>query len=1100
MNDLHDFIVSYPSYSNENFSEIMGRKLEFRELEGIESNKPNINEPFFYNYQILVSRWWSPWTNNRIGLLRWDPGSGKTRGSLAFSLMWSKNSSHKKTLILANSDIIYKAFDDEIIDYNKYDPELKGIIFKQGTKRHGKTISQSKYVMKQGFQRTSIIKLMSSLNKKLEDRNKRGLKPIELHDLIREIYSDYVIIIDEAHVVRKSESKKYKKTYEDTIQFLDAIRDICPILLMTATPVVNTWEDVFSIIGLLHNPEKRKQMEKEVKQIDIITNPSRFSEITDLVIKYSKGLISDRKAESLVPAKVPLPSPYSQNSKSTIFTIYYSDNKQVKLSDINLLPFFMSEYQTKYTSILEFKDSNEENENIFSSTLQSKKSNFYGPLRLSYDFAFPIRENGKEIKTDSLVVYDTTTKKYQPSNEATIVYTIKDEDGSEIDEEEEIFKIKWLDANQSGDRYEMWKEIFHKKEDVKFPSLDSGLGKYSIKYASLIWLLKYHPDLQNKAGFVHTLWVETGTKLLAASLNSNNWEQYTGDTILSEPARDKYGNIKYRFAILDGNVKRDAINKIIATFNSDANRYGDILRIFIGSRKSGVSINLINGRFFFELSSDFNKSVRIQSEGRVFRAKSLLWAESQGLPRNVFTADIVALPSIPYFDLNDPEMDNYTKEQLEQIQPFVDAYNRYHNDIGNGIIKQENYISPVDDSGISYNINPATYELRMYGWAENKDEYGRKIMAALKTASVENIIKMSIDDKQPIDSRTFSLLYGKDKRKNIKGNIMYNIPNFWELELDPKNMDIMRSVAELVSDHKCINNRYGIPKPLQSYSNVITTSLDLQLTSSLLSGGSSMGDLSLIYQKNLFLKDSKVIYSKNTYDRFMNILRNLPSDRIDFYFQFSSDDTLDCKIIGLEFSLVLPTDMPTEDKKLLESRKNLILSLYQDYWTVYEDDKIVHSLWYAIKSASQSSKFGISTESKLKTRFIYYQTEKGKNIADNIWKYFPTQAIERVYHSYFIEKIQKKENIVKENCIRKGLKSFVHFSLNNGTLLLRSVFDTDLRKQTQKQISLNNQNEDIDKILGMTWFQIQKKYGGNNQKFLNDVFSTCEKLNIMIIR
>lgn len=1095
MNDLHDFIVSYPSYDDENFSEIMGRKLEFRELEGMESNKPNTREPFFYNYQILVSRWWSPWTNNRIGLLRWDPGSGKTRGSLAFSLMWSKNSSHKKTLILANSDIIYKAFDDEIIDYNKYDPELKGIIFKQGTKRHGKTISQSKYVMKQGFQRTSIIKLMSSLKKKLDDRNRRGLKPIELRDLIRELYSDYVIIVDEAHVVRKSESKKYKITYEGTVEFLDAVRDICPILLMTATPVVNTWEDIFSTLGLLHDPVTRRQMENEVKEINVEKDPSRFSEITDLVIKYSKGLVSDRKAESLVPDKIPLPSPYSRDGKSTKFTIYYADNTQVELSDINLLPFFMSEYQSAYTSKLEYKDISDlsEEEDVFFSALGKKKSIFYGPLRLAYDFAFPINENGEEIKSDVLVIYDSTTKKYQPSTQATILY--RDDNGERV---EEVFKIKWEDADQNEDRYAMWSSVFPNEKQVKFPSLDSGLGKYSIKYANLIWLLKYHPDLQEKAGFIHTLWVETGTKLLAASLNSNGWEQYTGDAILSESAKDKSGNIKYRFAILDGTVKRDSINKIIATFNSDANRKGEILRVIIGSRKSGISINLINGRFFFELSSDFNKSVRIQSEGRVFRAKSLLWAESQGLPRNIVTADIVALPSIPYYSPNDEY------EEEEEVNRYIDAYNQYHDDIDSGIIRQKNYITPVilgpNDTEISWNVNPATLEVRLYGYAEKKDEYGRKIMTALKTASIENIIKMSIDDNQPIDSRTYSLLYGKDKRENIKGNIAYNIPKYWELELDPKNMDIMRSVAELVSDHKCVNNRYGMPKPLQSYSNVITTSLDLQLTSSLLSGGSSMGDLSLIYQKNLFLNDSKVIYSKDSYSRFINVLKNSPSDRIDFYFHFSASNAIDCKIIGLEFSLVLPTDMPLEDKKLLELKKNMILSLYQDYWTVYEDDKIVHCIWYVANTGSQSSKFGISSDSKLKTRFIYYQTEKDKNVADNIWKYFPTKAIERVYHSYFIEKIQKKENIIKDNCIRKGLKNFVHFSLGDSRLRLRSVFDTDLRKQTQDQISLQIPNEDIEKILGISWPQIQKKYGNNDRKFLIDVFSICEKENIMIIR
>ena len=725
MSDTHQFIVHYPSRDDPNYIQEMGRKLEFRDLLLLKDPaSPSEDDPFFYNYQMLVGRWWGPWTNNRVGLLRWDPGSGKTRGAFIWALMHMKYSGYKKAIFISNSDIILRAIEDEVIKYNNYDSELDKRTYKQGRRAHGKTIGKSRYIKKQGFERYNISAFMNGVRSQYNEMKDKGYDG-SLEDYIRMTFKNYVIIVDEIHGLRSS--TKEKKQYTDIITFLDAIRDICPMLFMTATPIVNTWRDIFSIIGMMHGPDVRAKIKSEIKDIDTYTTNERdIQKIRDLVYTYSRGLVSDRRSTGVVPKKIALPGPYNFNANGSIkySIVNYGDEDEQRI-DIkeNIFPLFMSEYQTEYTSRMESNDGldnqtiNTEAPKILTKLSDAEESskgitletgnNLYMDLRIAYDFAFPyeLDENGVSVPMEAkdLVYQDSTTHQYFPTNKAII----RQSDMTE----ENIFLVSWRDATKS--EREAWNNalINHyqlhgiKKgdyqyilfgQDMKLPDTTTGLGKYSIKNAYLIWMMKYHPLLQDIPGFVHTFWVKTGVRLIGASLNTNGWEQYIGNEPIDRPAYDSDERVIPRFAIIDGKTKPTHITRIIEAFNSPQNRDGSILRIVLGSKKSGVSISLTNGQFFIELSPDFNKATRIQSEGRVFRANSLAWMRELGLPRQVFTADIIALPSI----LVDDEVGQEINDE-------------YISDIQSGLIKNKDYdIVRVEDEKSGnvrqYTINPVT--------------------------------------------------------------------------------------------------------------------------------------------------------------------------------------------------------------------------------------------------------------------------------------------------------------------------------------------------------------------------------------------------------
>jgi hypothetical protein len=88
-------------------------------------------------------------------------------------------------------------------------------------------------------------------------------------DYIRLHYKDYNFIFDEVHTLRRTSEDKSR--YRDTITLIDAVRDICPVLLLTATPIVDKWKDIFSIVGMMYPPDVREELYRQIDPIPVYT-------------------------------------------------------------------------------------------------------------------------------------------------------------------------------------------------------------------------------------------------------------------------------------------------------------------------------------------------------------------------------------------------------------------------------------------------------------------------------------------------------------------------------------------------------------------------------------------------------------------------------------------------------------------------------------------------------------------------------------------------------------------------------------------------------------------------------------------------------------
>lgn len=1057
--DLADFIVHYPipdpDSNEDDYSRIMGAKREFREL----ASNPNRDFPddsFFRNYQMLIGRWMAPWTNNRSILVRWDPGVGKTRAALSFALMWQKYSAHKNILLLSDSDIIHKALKDEVVNYNKYDEELNKKKYAQGPKGQGRSIKQTRFVNKQGFMLRTIKRFMHDELKDLFEVNNIRLDSrrnkeeshrkliLENKDAlvarIRKKYATFVIVVDEAHTLRYTGDTK--QNYEYLMIFLDAVRDICPILEMTATPVVNSWKDVFSIIGMLYPEPIRKEILASVEGLpDVINTEDSFlmeqvDNALDTLMRYAKDKVSYRNAEGVVPKKIYFPPSTSivNPRPNGLYHLVRSENSQP--ADVNFIyPVFMSLYQTYAVAVKEYAArgqldlQNEEEIDEFTKELNQQTS-FYLDARLAYDFVKPL-----EISDITTLVNDENGK-YSPSTNATITL--------ENGESDQVFKL----------------EYFNGQID-----LEKGLGKYSIKIATVIDMLNRNPTFKNMAGYIHTLWVANGIKMIAAALVANGWEQYTGKETIS-------AGQKPRFAIIQGGTKDTPINKIIQTFNSEKNRNGSILRVILGSKKSGISISLTNAQFFFEMSADFNKSTNIQSQGRVFRTDSLTWK----IPREVITLNIVALP--------------YGSNTLSDINQGVIRDQAYYLDQDGNIITADQVDNfPEEEVSKFTELNPFTIEIWMQYLSEIKAVAGERVMNILREASIEETIKKSIQEGIPIDDSTDALMYNGYKTQEYKKDIIYDIQQQWISHINIDNMYQMRGVAELISSNTMALTRYGMPRPVQTYGSVATG-----FSSSGCQGSICL--LSQIYDSTFFLTTSRSSYMQDKILDAIRFIANAPDDKYGFAQYICRPTIADFKIIALELALAMHTSIPKDQVEIFNKKRLLILDLFSNFWNAYGNNRIVHCLWYGIKHNSQLMKEGINSIAMGQTRVIIY--DKDTNQAVNEWHYIENAEDESVYLSSIASSITDKERNIIAKAMDIGY--YIHLSVADGGIRLRKISFGDKRQSTLPSVRDFANASITSKILGIPEGEVSLKYQGKQQQLEQDVYLAAMEKGLLIIR
>lgn len=385
---LQDFLIGYPDYTNNNdmfniyddtVQHTYYRKTEFNEnkLDITESLDDTLEYPKLLKDQKFVSRFLSPMTLNDFLLVIGKVGTGKTIKAIAVSeIAQSLNFKLKKTLVLVKGESIERNFKEQLANvYNpfKYLPKNYNLLTVDEKIRRMNKLIEENYEFHTFITFTKHLKTLTP-------------------ELIKKIYSDRIIIIDEAHNLRLQDNvNKELKVYETIHKFLHTITNK-KLLLLTGTPMKDKADEISTLLNLGLPLDKQLPIGKEFykKYFDdtkLINTNSLLKKFRGY-ISYIRGMETDSIRQ-------------------------YLGNINGDMTKINTVISEMSNFQT--TNYLKFYNTEKgisiSTDNLIDDEEYDEISGFYDKSRQSSIWIFPDGSTGKE-GFDKYVLYDKTNKSY----------------------------------------------------------------------------------------------------------------------------------------------------------------------------------------------------------------------------------------------------------------------------------------------------------------------------------------------------------------------------------------------------------------------------------------------------------------------------------------------------------------------------------------------------------------------------------------------------------------------------------------------------------------------------------------------------------------
>lgn len=416
-----------------------------------------------------------------------------------------------------------------------------------------------------------------------------------------------------------------------------------------------------------------------------------------------------------------------------------------------------------------------------------------------------------------------------------------------------------------------------------------------------------------------------------------------------------------RFAILTSGMSDARSQVILETFNSYENRYGDYIKVVLGSPVTRIGINLANVLQIHIVGGGWNQSNTYQAISRGIRSTSHYWLllEQQKILYDQLISNLKETP------------DEQVKQQLKD-QSILEA-------------KVSVNIYQHADSEV---------DLYLYARSENKDYSIRQLERKLKQISVDcqlnvarNIRDTDVDgtvvcdynqcnygcwDPPPnqIDMSSYDVLYsGKVVemaisiiKKIFLGISSLSMFNLYLLLQDYNQFDnyisfrpviVIKAVQKIIEQKIKVINKYGKISYLFEENGILTLSQDLELKLEVNNFNSGLG----FYNNNLFgiqtisLKDYVANYKKEQEVGVTVQLEQIPIDSPEFMNELNSL-SIESKVLILEDVIIRYfLNGETDNQYLVE-----ILNYFQDVYFTLEEP--VGLIKYATEAINKVVKLG----------------------------------------------------------------------------------------------------------------------------------------------
>lgn len=620
---LDDLVYTYPNQNDDDFQTKISAKKEFYELSS------NLMEPIpkrgeFYNHQVFVHRFLNKY--DRL-LITSSPGTGKTGSVIGFAESLREKMVNnvynfvleyiipKKTHI---KGVIYLVKNKPLMDQIKNDILCK--YSKPGTYESEKIVEKGK---SEAAQKSRITREISKFYKI------RTFKKFA-KDIYTENYSDqqiidqlsgYLYIFDEVHNIR-IEYKEEEDDYGVDADIIEARRDKkirqqkqiydtywrvfhlikrSKIVLMTATPMINSAEEISKIVNLIL-PLNRQMP----------TNREFFANATEEELRpYFTGIIS-YVGESDTFA-IPVEEGDLLNKKYKHRGVEITSTQKIymveMLNEIKLSDGQIIDGQAKiYDRISNAGDRN---------------NSFRGKERQAANFVFPDGTFGDS--GISRYEYDINDKKEKINGRWVGGPWILNRGNEIYDPSKELYP--WI-ANLDNLRtisakfYEIIKIVNQRDGNIFIfsPFKNGGGGALSLGMC-----LKYHGYEQfNETENIFVSQGGSGPQRSGCKTHIDQSDQpETGfQKRLPRKIRQNFPK-KPRFAIITSGMSPSSkMDLILEIFNSWENRHGEYIKILIATPIVREGINTANVLTYINLGPEWNASLSFQAKYRVLRAIS----------------------------------------------------------------------------------------------------------------------------------------------------------------------------------------------------------------------------------------------------------------------------------------------------------------------------------------------------------------------------------------------------------------------------------------------------------------------------------------------
>lgn len=760
--------VPYPEHENKSFNELLISKKEFARnktnvdlltgptgFDKISSEKCSLTDFSLTSNQRFIKSFMSPLTPYNGLLLFHSVGVGKTCTAISIAEQYH-DIYQKKVLVILSSNLI-ENFKKQIFDVTKYDLKTNSANLCTGTKyadmimdkrnvspdelqkRVNKIINEKYQFI--GYKELAIYmeKIKKSIEEAEVDPDRIEMK---FNQRLSEVFSDRLIIIDEAHNLRNP-SETGKKMISNAFKTLLKHAVNVKLVLLTATPMFNNAKEITWTLNLLLMNDKRDGIEthKVFDKTGKLTKGGR-----QILIDASRGYVSALRGEN--PFTFPFrlyPSINKDNRLLTPQTYPKNDMygeeivEENRIKHMEIVTSAMSDYQKKVYDLFKKKIS-----------ARDLETDSVGDV------------NGNDDEADDVISNDLQNT----LQVANVVYPIGDGLAPDSNNVKNAYGKGGLEACLENDKGK-YSYRHNKNQFLAY----SEIGTYAPKIKTILDCIIKSRGIV----FVYSQYYSSGIIPLAIALEHIGFVKYGSKNISRNiKVDDKFQGTKPQYIIVSRMQEISPANDIeIAASKSSLNKDGDQIKVIIVSKIGTEGIDFKRIREVHLLEPWFNLNRAEQIIGRAVRYCSHI-----DLPRKHRNVTIFFHANT--YSQKEESIDLRTYRMAENKQKNISIVERVLKETSIDCnLNKDTLVFPVDKLNISFDIETSQGKLiKDYKVGDRDNSYvcGLKKCEAVCTPNIDTKTHdidtttfdgMFITDEIDIYKRYIGNLFSKGKHINL---------------------------------------------------------------------------------------------------------------------------------------------------------------------------------------------------------------------------------------------------------------------------------------------------------------------------------------------